>query len=118
MKAANITNDEQKCALLLHISGAGVQDVFETFEDQGTTFDDAVTKLSAYFESKKNISYERHVFHKSKQSANETIDNYVVRLLKLAISCEFIDKNKMIWDQVVNSCCSTKIRKNYLKKRL
>ena len=38
--------------------------IFETFEDQGMTYDEAVTKLSAYFEPKKNISYERHC-HKS-----------------------------------------------------
>ena len=114
VKAAKITKDEQKRALLLHISGLEVQDIFETFEDQGTTYEEAVTKLSAYFEPKKNISYERHVFHKSKQSAGETIDNYVVRLSKLAISCEFTDKNEMIRDQVVNSCWSTKLRKKKL----
>ena len=63
MKAANITKDEQKRALL-HLSGSEVQDIFETFEDQGMTYDEAVTKLSAYFEPLKNISYERHC-HKS-----------------------------------------------------
>ena len=75
-----------------------------------------MTKLSAYFEPRKNISYERQVFHKSKQSADKTIDNYVVRLSKLAISCEFTDKNEMIRDQVVNSCCSTKLRKKLLEE--
>ena len=113
VKAANITKDEQKRALLLHISGSEVQDIFETFEDQGKTYDDAVTKLSAYFEPKKNISYERHVLHKSKQSADETIDNNIVMLSKLALSREFTDKNEMIRDQVI-SCCS----KSCLKKRL
>ena len=85
-----------------------MQDIFETIEDQGTTYDNVVTKLK--------ISYERHVFHKSKQSADETIDNYIVRLSKLAISCEFMDKNEMIRDQVVNSCGSTKLRKKLLEE--
>ena len=62
VKAANVMKDKQKRALLLHISGSKVQDIFETFEDQGMTYDDAVIKLSAYFGPKKNISYERHVF--------------------------------------------------------
>ena len=70
-----------------------VQDIFETFADQGTSYAQAVAKLSEYFQPKKNISYERHVFHKAKQQSEETIDNYVVRLSKLAISCEFGDKN-------------------------
>ena len=54
--------------------------------------------------------------YKSKQSADETIDNYVVRLSKLAISCEITDKNEMIRDQVVNSCCLTKLRKKLLEE--
>ena len=116
LKAANITKDEQKRALLLHISGSEVQDIFETFEDQGTTYQHAVTKLSAYFKPKKNISYERHVFHKAQQNNEETIDNYIVRLTKLALSCEFTDKTEMIRDQVVNSCNSSKLRKKLLEE--
>ena len=73
-------------------------------------------KLSEYFKPKKNISYERLVFHKSKQNANETILNYIVRLSKLAVSCEFTNKNEMIQDQVVNSCHSSKLRKKLLEK--
>ena len=61
---ANVTREEQKRALLLHISGYEVQDIFETFEDQGTTYEHAVDKVSEYFKPKKNILYERHVFHK------------------------------------------------------
>ena len=70
IKAANVTRDEQKRALLLHISGYEVQDIFQTFEDQGTTYEHNVDKLSEYFKPKKNISYERYVFHKSKQNAD------------------------------------------------
>ena len=116
IKAANITRDEQKRALLLHISGYKVQVIFETFEDQGTTYEYAVAKLSEYFKPKKIISYERHVFHKSKQNADETVDNYTVRLSKLAVSCEFTNKNEMIRDQVVNSCHSSKLRKKLLEE--
>ena len=52
IKAANVTRDEQKRALFLHISGYEVQDIFETFEDQGTTYEQAVDKLSEYFKPK------------------------------------------------------------------
>ena len=117
IKAANITNDGQKRALLFHVAGMEVQDIFETFADQGTSYAEAVAKLSEYFQPKKNISYERHVFHKAKQQSEETIDNYVVRLSKLAISCEFGDKNEMIRDQIVNSCASSKLRKKLLEEK-
>ena len=44
------------------------------------------------------------------------MDNYVVRLSKLALSCKFSDKNEMIRDQVVNSCNSSKLRKKLLEE--
>ena len=116
INAMNITKDEQKRALLLHVSGSDVQDIFETLADQGTTYADAVTNLSAYFKPKQNIAFERHVFQKSTQSSDETVDNFIVRLSKLAISCEFHDKDDMIKDKVVNSCTSTKLRKKLLEE--
>ena len=118
IKAANINKDEQKRALLLHIAGHEVQDIFETLDDQGTTYEDAVTQLTNYFKPRKNIAFERHIFHKSKQSSDETIDNYIVRLSQLAISCEFTDKDEMIRDKVVNSCNSTKLRKKLLEEEI
>ncbi|MES9903104.1 MAG: hypothetical protein ABW168_10515 [Sedimenticola sp.] len=116
IKAAGVNKDEQKRALLLHIAGPEIQDVFETFDDQGSTFTDAAAQLSTYFAPKKTISYERHVFHQEKQHDEETIDNYIVRLSKLAISCEFPDKNDMVRDQVVNTCKSSHLRRKFLEQ--
>ena len=45
IKAANITKDGQERALLLHVAGMEVQDIFETFTDQGTSYAQAVAKL-------------------------------------------------------------------------
>lgn len=80
---------QTKTSMLLHVSGYKVQGIFKTFEDQGTTYEHPIDKLSEYFKPKKDIVYEKQVFHKSKQSTHETIDNYVVRLSKLALTCEF-----------------------------
>ena len=46
----------------------------------------------------------------------ETIDNFIVRLSKLAVSCEFAgdQKNDMIRDQIVDACKSTELRKKVL----
>ena len=99
------------------MAGREVQDISEIFTNQGTSYAQAAAKLSEYLQPKKNISYERHVFHKAKQNQDETIDNYIVRLSNLAISCEFGDKNEMIRDQIVNSCASSKLRKNLLREK-
>ena len=43
IKASGVTRDEQKRALLLHVSGE-VQDLFETLTDTGTTYAHAIDK--------------------------------------------------------------------------
>ena len=115
IKASGVTRDEQKRALLLHVSREEVQDLFETMTDTGTTYAQAIDKLNEYFAPKKNIAFERHVFRQSKQE-DKTVDNFIVRLSKLSISCDFseLQKEDMIRDQVVDCCRSTDLRKKLL----
>ena len=56
------------------------------------------------------------MFRKTKQGETETIDNFIVRLSKLAVSCEFAgdQKNDMIRDQIVDACKSTELRRKFL----
>ena len=75
LQAAGIKNDDQKKAILLHLSGEEIQDVFENLTDTGTTYEHATTALTDYFSPQKNIAYERHVFRQAKQEAEETIEN-------------------------------------------
>ncbi|MES9882797.1 MAG: RNase H-like domain-containing protein [Sedimenticola sp.] len=117
IRAAGITKDEQKRALLLHVSGQQVQDIFETLPDTGTTYDHAVLHLTNYFKPRKNVAYDRHVFRKAKQEDVETIDNFVVRLSKLAMSCEYGDKDEMVRDQIVDNCRSNDLRKKLLSEQ-
>ena len=57
VKAANITKDDQKRALLLHVARHEVQDIFETLDDQGTTYDDTVKHLTNYFKPKEKYCF-------------------------------------------------------------
>ena len=91
-----------------------VQDIFETMDNQETRYDDAFTQLTNYFKPRKIIAFKRHIFHKSKQTNDTTIDNYIVRLKQVAFSCEFTDQDENIRDKVVNSCNSN-YGKNFLK---
>ena len=70
IKASGETRDEQKRALLLHVSGEEVQGLFETLTDTGTTYAHAIDKLNAYFAPKKNIAFERHVAIKTRRRQN------------------------------------------------
>ena len=60
----NITGDTRKRALLLHCSGADVQDIFETLPDKGTTYDQAKAVLNTNFISHSNECYEQWLFQK------------------------------------------------------
>ncbi len=68
-----------------------------------------MTKLTDYFNPKKNVAYERHIFRQATQKRDETVDNFIVRLKKLSVSCEFPDGtvSDQIRDQVIETCART-----------
>ena len=67
IKAQNVAKDERKMVLLLHVAGEEVQDLFETLENTGWTYTEALTVLNTYFEPKKNVAFEIHLFPQTKQ---------------------------------------------------
>ena len=72
MKAKAITDVGQKRALLLHVAGPDVQEVFFTMETDVVGEDDdyemAMQALTSYFTPKTNIPFERHVFRQARQT--------------------------------------------------
>ena len=63
LKASGITTDCRKQELLLPIAGPNTQDVFKTLTDTGTEYQHALNKLDEHFFIKKNVPFERSVFH-------------------------------------------------------
>jgi hypothetical protein len=47
--ASNVTDKKRQRALLLHLAGPEVQEVFETLSDTGDDYATALEKLDAYF---------------------------------------------------------------------
>ena len=120
LNASGVTKDDQKKAMLLHLAGEEIQDIFETLGNiNDLNFGEVKGKLSDYFKPQKNVAYERHAFWSCKQDKDEKMDNYIIRLKKMAISCEYTDDsvNDMIRDQIVDSCYSTELRKKFLKEK-
>ncbi|XP_042150260.1 uncharacterized protein LOC121838229 [Ixodes scapularis] len=114
--ASHVTNDERKRALLLHLAGEAVHDIFITLPNTGTLYETAVEKLKAHFAPKKNAVFERHVFRQAKQEPEETIDQFHVRLRQLALTCEFADVGGEVLSQVIEGTASTKLRRNALRE--
>ena len=48
-----MSRDKHKRALLLHVSGEEVQDLFKTLTHTGTTYAQAIDKINEYFAPKK-----------------------------------------------------------------
>jgi hypothetical protein len=55
--ASGTNHDNQMRALLLHCSGEAAQDIFETLQDVGPSYDDANETLNGYFIPKRKRSF-------------------------------------------------------------
>ena len=79
-------------------------------------YDRAIDKLDAYFSPKKNIDYEIFQLRQTKQLTDETVDQFCLRLRKLAISCDFHDTEKEIKAAVIQNCLSKRLRRVALRE--
>jgi hypothetical protein len=80
--AANIKDDAQKRAVLLYVAGPSVHKIFKTLQDTGTDFKTALEKLDEYFQSQKNVIYERYVFKQTHPTPGESVYSYITRSSK------------------------------------
>ncbi len=116
LRAKGVTDDQQKVALLLHSGGYELQDLFFTLGGDDTgTFDNATKTLDDHFTPKKNIPYERYLFRKMRQAVDESVDEFVYRLRRKAVFCEFNNTDDAIRDQLIETCRNSAIRRKFLE---
>jgi len=117
--AAGCTQDAQKRQLLLHTAGSAVQDIFDTLENTGNTYDQAKTKLNTYFTPYENKSYNRHMFRKEIQKEGESVSSFATRLRQLSVGCGYTDAQvpDFIRDQIIDNCRSEKLQIKLLAQR-
>ena len=82
LAAAGVTDKKQQRALLLHLAGPDVQDVFVMLPDTGDADaqDTAPDKLTGYSASRRNIPFLRHQFRQATQETRESIDSFVNKI--------------------------------------
>lgn len=125
LEAMGITADERKKALLLHWIGEAAYDIYQSLPEPSNpnqsqtadTYERAKQKLSDYFLPKINTEFEIFNFRQAKQTADETIDQFYARLLKLSINCDFSDRNKEIKSQIILSSNSSSLRRYSLREQ-
>ena len=77
----------------------------EISEDESKDPAVVLEKLESYFEPTRNILYERFLFHAAEQQPNETVDQYIIRLRRLAETCNFRNlHDEMLRDRLVLGC--------------
>ena len=87
--ASGISDPTQKKALLLHLAGPKVRDVFNNSiradkRGEAKDYKKTMDSLSEHFKLRKNAPMARQAFLAAQPTAGETINNFITRLQKLA----------------------------------
>ena len=89
---------------LIYAMGQQAEQIYKSFTftgDEGDKFDPVIAKFNAYFIPKRNIIYERAMFHRRSQNSGESVESFVRALFDLAEYAEFADKEEQIRDRLV-----------------
>ena len=81
-----------------------------------TMYKTAIEKLDQYFMPKMSVYYKIFYFTQARQKAEETVDQFVTRLCRLAIHCEFTDLDKELKSTVIQHCKSKHLRRFALRE--
>lgn len=71
-------------ALLLHLAGERVHEIYDTLAGEEDDYTDTKTKLDGYFSLKKNTQYLMYKFREAMQQTDETLNTYHTTLCMLA----------------------------------
>ena len=115
--AAGVTDKKQQKALLLHLGGRELREIYKTLKEENDDYANICTKLETYFQPRKNITYERFKFKQARQEKDENIPSYITRLKNLALHCEFANTDEEVRDSVVATCNSNHLKKKYLSEK-
>ena len=117
--ADSATVKQRRRALLLHLAGPDVQDIFATLPDTGevTDYKKAVDALNLYFIPKVDTTYARHCFRKLSQAPGETVRQFATRLRRSAKDCNYGEEtDNQIRDEILCKCTSSYIKRKLLEE--
>ena len=114
--ASWVTQDKQKLALLLHLGGKELREIYHSIKEENENYASTIGKLDAYSIPKKNITFERYMFKQTSQEEEESASKYVARLRRLADMCDYATRiDEEIRDQFIFNCFSDSLRQKLLR---
>ena len=119
LNGENASNRQRRRALLLHLGGTDVQDIFSTLQNTGDARDykKAVEALNAYFVPQVDTMYARHCIRQLTQAPGETIRQFATRLRRAVKHCSYReDTDNQIRDEILCKCSNTNIKRKLLEE--
>ena len=109
--------------MLLTLAGETAIEIYNTFTfteseiDKSDKIEPLIHKFEACCTPKKNLTYERHVFHSRKQHADETFDHFLTDLKIIIRKCSYGQlADDLLRDQIVEGIQSNKVRARLLRE--
>ena len=94
-----------QCATFLTLAGEAAITVYETLTLEDTEKEKMkrlVAKFEVYCLRKKNVTHERHLFNLRKEKRDESLEQFVTELKRLAKKCEYGElTNSIVKDRIV-----------------
>ena len=116
-------DEKFKTAMFLSVIGEDAMEIFDgmdfTLETDRQLLSKVVEKFEEFCIGETNETYERFIFNRRNQEENESIDQYVTVLRKLAQTCNFCSclQDSLIRDRLVLGIRDESIRKKLLQEK-
>ena len=116
-------DEKFKTAMFLSVIGEDALEMFDGMDFTPETDHQLLSKVVEKFEEfcigETNETYERSIFNRPNQEENESIDQYVTVLRKLAQTCNFCNclHDSLIRDRLVLGIRNESIRKKLLQEK-
>ena len=106
-------DDARQISTLLYCLGEEAEDVLKSTkikEDEKKVYTTVLSKFESFFQVRKNVIFERACFNRRVQKREESVEQYIAALHRLADTCNYGDLTEdLIRDRLVVGIRDTKL---------
>jgi hypothetical protein len=103
--------------ILLHVIGTKFREIYEQFPIKPATLKALLIEFDTFFLPKTNVTVERHKFFTRDQRSQESTEQYVFELNKMASRCGFKDLcNDLVRDRLICGIRNSSLRERLLRE--